>query len=112
MTTPYCLVLCTCPAGETAESLARFLVEQRLAACVNIVPGVTSVYTWEGALEKSREDLLLIKTEHARYAELETCLRQRHPYQVPEIIALPIERGLPDYLQWIALCLRSESPAS
>lgn len=112
MPTSYCLVLCTCPEGETAESLARILIEERLAACVNVLPGLTSVYTWQGNLETSRESLLMIKTEQSRYAELELRLRQRHPYQVPEIVALPIEHGLPDYLQWISQCLHPDTSAS
>lgn len=112
MTTPYCLVLCTCPEGDEAESLARFLVGENLAACVNILPGVSSVYRWEGELETARECLLLIKTERALYPELEARLRQRHPYQTPEIVALPFERGLPEYLQWISSCLHPAAPAS
>ncbi|QSA96993.1 divalent-cation tolerance protein CutA [Methylococcus sp. EFPC2] len=110
MTTPYCLVLCTCPEGDVATSLARFLVEEGLAACVNLLPGVDSIYRWEGELETARECLLLIKTERSRYPELETRLRQAHPYQIPEIIALPLERGLTDYLHWISSCLCSRTP--
>jgi periplasmic divalent cation tolerance protein len=105
----YILVLCTCPEGEAALDLARFLVEERLAACVNVLPGLTSVYAWQGAVETSRESLLLVKTERAAYARLEERLRERHPYELPEIVALPIENGLPDYLQWISQCL---TPAS
>lgn len=102
MDTNYCLVLSTCPQGETAESLARFLVENRLAACVNIIPGLNSIYPWEGKIESGEEALLLIKTERSLYQQLETELRQRHPYQLPEIVAIDIERGLPDYLNWIS----------
>ncbi|MDD5033529.1 MAG: divalent-cation tolerance protein CutA [Methylococcaceae bacterium] len=105
----YCLVLCTCPEGEPAESLARFLVEEHLAACVNILPGLTSVYSWEGRIASEREALLLIKTEAEAYSRLELRLRDRHPYELPEIIAVSIERGLPDYLQWISQCLSSDS---
>lgn len=105
----YILVLCTCPEGETASELARALVEERLAACVNILPGIASVYRWQGAIETSREALLLVKTERAAYARLESRLRERHPYEVPEIVALPLENGLPDYLQWISQCLTSAS---
>jgi periplasmic divalent cation tolerance protein len=109
MDTKYCLVLSTCPQGEAAESLARFLVEQHLAACVNILPGLTSVYPWEGKIESSAEALLLIKTERSVYPRLETELRQRHPYQVPEIVVIDIERGLPDYLNWISQWLFTAS---
>lgn len=102
MTAEYCLVLSTCPEGEVAESLARMLVEEHLAACVNVLPGLTSVYPWQGAIETARESLLLIKTETALYARLQTRLREKHPYELPEIVAVPMERGLPDYLQWIS----------
>ena len=103
----YCLVLSTCPVGEPAESLARFLVESHLAACVNILPGLTSIYPWEGKVEIGSESLLLIKTERTVYAKLETALRERHPYQVPEIVAIDINHGLPDYLNWISQWLSS-----
>jgi len=102
MDTKYCLVLSTCPQGEVAETLAKFLVEGHLAACVNILPGLTSVYPWEGNIETGAEALLLIKTERAVYPRLETELRGRHPYQLPEIVVIDIERGLPDYLNWIS----------
>ena len=105
----YFLVLCTCPEGEAARELANRLVEERLAACVNILPGLTSVYPWEGAIETSRESLLLIKTAKAVYPLLEARLRELHPYELPEIVAVPIERGLPDYLQWIGQWLTHES---
>lgn len=95
------LILSTCPA-EAAAALARTLVEEGLAACVNIVPTVHSVYRWEGQVESASESLLLIKTTAARYLELEPRLRALHPYALPEIIALPIERGLPGYLDWLA----------
>jgi periplasmic divalent cation tolerance protein len=105
----YCLVLCTCPAGESAQSLAESLVKERLATCVNIVPGLVSVYAWQGVVESSQEALLLVKTERRAYPGLEARLRELHPYELPEIIALDIERGLPDYLNWISQWL---SPAS
>lgn len=98
----YCLVLCTCPEGDTAKSLAETLVGEHLAACVNILPGLTSVYAWQGAVESSLESLLLMKTERQVYPRLETRLRELHPYQLPEIVAIDIERGLPDYLNWIS----------
>jgi periplasmic divalent cation tolerance protein len=105
----YCLVLCTCPEGDAAKSLAESLVKERLAACVNILPGLVSVYSWQGALESSQEALLLAKTERRAYPRLEARLRELHPYELPEIIAVDIERGLPDYLNWISQWL---SPAS
>ena len=111
MDTKYCLVLSTCPMGEPAESLARFLVEEHLAACVNILPGVTSVYPWGGKIETGSEALLLIKTERVLYQRLETELRERHPYELPELIVIDIERGLPDYLNWISQWLFTETPS-
>ena len=102
MSADYCLVLCTCPDADTANELAVALVEQRLAACVNVLPGVTSVYGWDGRVEKASEQLLLIKTEAGGLAGLETFIKQRHSYEVPEIIAIPIERGSQDYFDWIS----------
>ncbi len=102
MEKPCFLVLCTCPDAETARSIAVALVERRSAACVNILPGVTSVYRWQGAVEQTDEWLLLIKTTRDRYPDLEHDIRSRHPYEVPEIIAVPIDPGLPDYLRWVA----------
>lgn len=109
MNKEYFLVLCTCPEGEAARELAEMLVSERLAACVNIMPGLTSIYPWQDAIETGQETLLLIKTEKAAYSSLESRLRERHPYELPEIVAVPIERGLPDYLQWISQWLTQES---
>ncbi len=102
MSADYCLVLCTCPDAETARELALALVENRRAACVNLLPGVTSIYGWEGQVQEAGELLLLIKTEAAKFAELEAFIKQRHPYAVPEIIAIPVERGSKDYFEWIS----------
>lgn len=98
------LIFCTCPDKDTATTLARLLVEDGLAACVNIVPGITSVYSWQGQIESAEEHLLLIKAHKDRYPAIESTLRAHHPYQLPEIIAVNIERGLPDYLHWIDSC--------
>ena len=95
------LVYCTCPDSDTALRIAMALVDQQLAACVNVVPGLTSVYRWQGQTETSQEVLLLIKTRQAVYPELEAALLALHPYELPEIIAVPIEAGLPAYLSWI-----------
>ena len=99
------LILCTCPSAEVAENLARHLVAERLAACVNILPGVRSVYLWQGEIEAAQEQLLLIKSAQSQYAAIELAIKTLHPYQVPEIIALPIEQGSAEYLQWIDSCL-------
>lgn len=96
------LVLNTCPDGETARRLAEALVEEKLAACVNILPGLSSVYRWKGAVEHEAEHLLLIKTTAGRYPELEQAIRARHPYEVPEIIALPLSAGSAPYLDWVS----------
>jgi len=98
---PHVLVLNTCPDLATARALADHLVATRLAACVNIVPGIQSVYEWQGKVELGTECLLYIKTRRERYGALEQALRERHPYELPEIIAVPIEAGLPAYLQWV-----------
>jgi periplasmic divalent cation tolerance protein len=99
---PVLLVLTNMPDLATAQSIAQRLVEQRLAACVNLMPGVQSVYRWQGAIEQAQEITLLIKTTQHRYAELEQAIKQMHPYDLPEIIVLPIAAGMPAYLQWVA----------
>lgn len=96
------LVLTTLADAAQAESLARTLVDARVAACVSILPPCTSVYRWQGAVETAQETLLFIKTTSSRYAALETVVREHHPYDVPELIALPVDRGLPAYLDWLA----------
>lgn len=99
------LIYCTCPNLETAERIARQLVSDKLAACVNIVPGVSSVYEWQGQIETAQEHLLMIKSQQARFAAIETAIKAMHPYQIPEIIAVAIDSGSADYLQWIDSCL-------
>ncbi len=96
------LVITTLPDAETARTLATQLVEQRVAACVNILAPCHSVYRWEGKVEDAEEVPLLIKTSAARYAALEAAIRACHPYELPEIVAVRIDRGLPDYLAWVA----------
>ncbi|MCX8145824.1 MAG: divalent-cation tolerance protein CutA [Azovibrio sp.] len=95
------LILTNLPDPASAERLATTLVETGLAACVNILAPCHSVYRWQGAVEKATEIPLLIKTQRARYAEVEAALRSQHPYALPEIIALPITAGLPAYLDWV-----------
>ncbi len=98
----YQLVLTTCPNTRTARRLARALVGERLAACVNILPVEQSVYRWKGRIESARERLLVIKAERRAYAAIEKRLRALHPYELPEIIAVPIIAGLRAYLGWIS----------
>lgn len=96
------LVLTNCPNAACAESIAKALVESKLAACVNILSPCQSIYRWQGALETASEIPLLIKTTSRCYPALQTLLASLHPYAVPEIIALPITAGWPDYLHWLA----------
>lgn len=96
------IVLCTCPTLDAARDLARQVVGERLAACVNIVPAVTSVYRWQGQIQEDAEILLVIKTTRARYEVLEQTLRGLHPYELPEVIAVPVDRGSNEYLQWLS----------
>lgn len=96
------LVLTHLPDRASAQALAAALVDVRLAACVNILPPCHSIYRWQGAVESADEVPLLIKTSEARYAALEAAIRAQHPYTTPEIIALPVSHGLPDYLAWVA----------
>ena len=93
---------------DSARILARALVERRLAACVNMLPGVQSVYRWRDAIEEEGEVTLVIKTTAGRYTELEQAIKALHPYELPEIIALPVGAGLPAYLDWIAQETRKE----
>ncbi|HKC31471.1 MAG TPA: divalent-cation tolerance protein CutA [Burkholderiales bacterium] len=97
------LVLTNLPERAAAERLADLLIEKRLAACVNILAPCRSVYRWKGAVQHEEEHPMLIKTTAERYPALEQALRTGHPYELPEIIAVPIERGLPAYLQWVAV---------
>lgn len=107
MSTHYRVILCTCPDQETARRLADALVEERLAACVSLMPGLTSVYRWEGRIRHDSEVLLLIKTVEAHVEVLTERLRRLHPYDVPEIIALPIVSGSSDYLNWVSECVNA-----
>lgn len=103
------LVLCTCPDEDTAERLAHSLVEDRLAACVNLIPGLVSVYQWQGRIERSREVQLLAKTSSARFQALAARLREMHPFELPEIVAVPITAGEPEYLEWLRRSTRLDS---
>ena len=95
------LVISTLPDREQAEKLAHTLIEQQLAACVNVLPAVTSVYRWQGQVETANETILLIKTTMARYPAVEAAIKAQHPYELPEIIAVPVSTGLPAYLDWV-----------
>ncbi|HWB60887.1 MAG TPA: divalent-cation tolerance protein CutA [Chthoniobacteraceae bacterium] len=102
MSTEYLTVFSAFGDAETARKAARTLVEERLAACANIVTQIESVYHWKGKVETGNEALVIFKTTRERYAAFEVRLRELHPYEVPEIVALEIAAGLPEYLKWIS----------
>ena len=99
------LVLVTCPTRAVARRIAERLIRERLAACVNVVPGISSVFEWKGRVERCQELLLLIKTTTGRFERLQHRVLALHPYEVPEILALPISRAHPPYAQWVAAAL-------
>lgn len=101
MTTNVLIVYCTIPDENTGKSIAATLVTEKLAACVNILPTVLSVYTWQDRIHQEQEALLMIKTTASCYAALEAKLLAVHPYDTPEIIAVPVEKGAPGYLNWV-----------
>jgi periplasmic divalent cation tolerance protein len=96
------IVLTNLPDREAAIALARALVQRRLAACVNVLGACASVYRWKGDIEETAEVPVLIKTRASRYEELESAIRALHPYELPEVVAVPVVRGLPEYLDWVA----------
>jgi periplasmic divalent cation tolerance protein len=96
------LVFTNAPDRTVAMRIAQALVNERLAACVNVLGGYTSVYRWDGAVETAEELPLIIKTRAARYAEVQAAIRRLHPYELPEILAVPVVDGLPEYLDWVA----------
>jgi periplasmic divalent cation tolerance protein len=106
--TDYIQVVTTTENREDAQRIARTLVEQRLAACVQILGPITSTYWWKEAVEIAEEWLCLIKSREDRYRELEQTIRDLHPYEVPEILAMPVLAGNPSYLQWLTNELRAE----
>lgn len=99
--TPALVVLVTAPDADVAERLVTTAVEERLAACGNIVPGLTSIYRWEGAVERAGEVLILFKTTAALLPRLSARVSELHPYDVPEVLAVPVAGGLETYLQWL-----------
>jgi periplasmic divalent cation tolerance protein len=97
----FVVILVTCPNRQTGETIGRTLVEERLAACANVIPGVTSIYRWQGKVWRDREVLLLIKTRRSRFAALTRLVQTINSYAVPEIVALPLSAGSPQYLAWV-----------
>ena len=95
------IVLVTCPNVRSAAKISDVLIKKRLAACANTVPGIESRYRWKGKIRKSKEVLMIIKTTKALVKKVEKAVKENHPYEVPEIIAIPIVSGSPEYLNWI-----------
>lgn len=95
------LVLCTCPNQAVAEEISQQLLQKRLAACINSIAGVTSSYRWQGKIETEAEVLMIIKSTSEQYPVLQNEIAQLHPYELPEILAVTIDTGLPSYLNWI-----------
>jgi periplasmic divalent cation tolerance protein len=102
----YIVVLVTVPSQSIARKIAKFLLASKLAACVNIIPRVDSLFWWQGKIDKAKEVLLVVKTQKNLFPKLCKAVKSRHPYQVPEIIALPIILGNREYLEWIDESLR------
>ena len=102
------IVMTNLPDQATAGKLAASLVEERLAACVNVLAPCASIYQWKGAVERAAEVPLLIKTTEERYAQLEAAIRAAHPYETPEIVAIPVVAGLPGYLAWVVAETQTE----
>jgi periplasmic divalent cation tolerance protein len=105
-TTTAVVVLVTAPSADSAAAMARTLVEEGLAACGNIIPAIRSIYRWEGAVHDDAEALLVLKTERRLIQDLKARLPALHPYQVPELLVLPVEDGLGPYLAWVAASVR------
>ena len=102
MATDYVIVLTTLPADQDADRFAALLVGEKLAACVNVLPPMRSIYAWQGAIESAEERQVVIKTTVVRVAELEARIKALHPYDVPEFLVLPIASGSPEYLSWLS----------
>src|SRR5271157_981777 len=103
------VVLSTCATQEEAEKLARLLLDERLAACVNVIPRTRSYYRWKGAIESADECLLLVKSSRELFSSIRAILEKEHSYEVPELLALPVVEGAANYLNWLLANLRSGS---
>ena len=100
------LIFVTTPNRATSEKLAKILVNRKLAACVTTLPGARSLYWWKGKIQKAKEELLIIKSQKSKWPQLSKAIRENHPYEVCEILALPVDLGNPAYLKWIDDSLR------
>ena len=95
------VVYCTCPDEASGQKIADHLVGERLAACVNLIPGLRSTYRWKGEVQHDAECLLLVKTRQSRLAAMQEAIRASHPYELPEVIAVPVVAGSKEYLRWV-----------
>ncbi len=102
----FILIFTTCPDIAVADKLADLLLKNRLAACVNMIPGIISKYWWKNNIEKDSEVMLLIKTHANKFNQIKMEISQNHPYDVPEILSIPVKNGSSDYLEWINNSLR------
>jgi periplasmic divalent cation tolerance protein len=100
------IIYCTCPDIGTADRISSQIIRQHMAACVSQVKEVTSLYEWNGKIEKQNEVLLIIKTTLERFNAIQKLVLEEHPYELPELIAVPVTTGLPDYLDWISQCTK------
>lgn len=103
----YQIIFCSCPDNNTGNLIAKHLITKKLAACVNILPGIRSIYAWQGQVETTQEQLLLIKSRDDFYSKIEQEILILHPYELPEIIAVPITQIATNYLKWMDSCLLS-----
>jgi periplasmic divalent cation tolerance protein len=103
------VILCTCSSAEESHRIASRLLEDHLAACVNVLPSVRSYYWWQGAIESGDEHLLLIKSTAALFSAVQNAVRETHSYKVPELLALPVLDGSADYLSWLRSNLRADA---
>ena len=103
----YIVILSTAGNAEEASEIAKKLVSDRLVACVNIIPGIQSIYWWNDAVQSEQEVLMVMKTEKSKYQDVESAIKSLHSYEVPEIISLPLENGFEGYLKWIENTLKS-----
>jgi periplasmic divalent cation tolerance protein len=104
------VALTTAPSAEVAERIGRSLVEERLAACANVLPGITSIFRWKGSIEREGEVLVILKTTAGEVEALERRVAELHPYEVPEVIALPVEAGHAPYLDWVRAEVGADGP--
>lgn len=100
------IIYCTCPDIVTADRISRRIIRQHMAACVNQIPGTTSIYEWDGKIRQDNEVLLIIKSTEERFEAIQQLVIEEHPYELPELVAVPITQGLPDYLEWMTQCTK------